>query len=138
VRHVKNLLKTDYRFTVDPRTRHTFFNHQDHHPLEIEILCFPSTFQIAFDSRTEVLDVNGVHLLNLAAILNSKCGAVVQRSSMSKRRTDTDDIVFILLLTMERGRRFDSNEVPNADEDLQNVLEHHREGIKQLFQAVGL
>ena len=62
VRQAKNLLKTDHRFTVEPRTRHTYFHHQGHDPIEIEVLCFPSTFQITFDSGTEVLDVNGAPL----------------------------------------------------------------------------
>jgi hypothetical protein len=138
VRQLKNLLKTDHRFTVDPKTRHTYFHYPGHDPLEIEVLCFPSTFKIAIDSRTEVLDVNGVHLLNLAAVLNSKCGSVPQRTSDSKRATDVQDILFILRLSIARGIRFDPNEVPKAVEDLQDALERHREGIKQLFQAVGL
>jgi hypothetical protein len=138
VRQLKNLLKTDHRFTVEPRTRHTYFHHQGHDAIQIEVLCFPSTFQIAFDSGTEVLDVNGVRLLNLAAILNSKCGSVVQRSSESKRQTDTDDIIFILLLAIDRGMHFDPDEVPNATEDLQNALEQYEEEVKQSFQAVGL
>jgi hypothetical protein len=138
VRQAKNLFKADHCFTVEPRTRHTYFHRQDHDPIKIEILCFPSTFQIAFNSGTEVLDVNGTRLLSLAAMLNSKCGAVAQRSKESKRETDAQDIVFILLLAIGRGMRFDPNQVPNAVEELQNALEHYNEGIKQLFQAVRL
>ena len=82
--------------------------------------------------------MNGVYLLTLAAILNSKCGCVPQRSSESKRNSDIQDIVFILLLATKRGMRFDLNEVPNATEDFQNALEQYREGAKQYFQAVGL
>lgn len=138
VKQLKNLLKTDYRFEVESKTRHTYFHCPGHDRLKIEILCFPSTFQIAFDSGTEVLDVNGVHLLTLTAILNSKCGSVVQRSSESKRGTDLQDIIFILRLSIARGIRFDPNEVPKAVEELQDALERRREGVKQLFQAVGL
>jgi hypothetical protein len=138
VRQAKNLLKADHRFTVESRTRQTYFHHPGHDPLEIEVLCFPSTFKIAFDSGTEVLDVNGVYLLTLAAILNSKCGCMPQRSSESKRISDIQDIIFILLLAIKRGMRFDLNEVPNATEDFQNALEQYREGAKQYFQAVGL
>jgi hypothetical protein len=138
VRQVKNLLKVDHRFTVESRTRQTYFHHPGHDPLEIEVLCFPSTFKIAFDSGTEVLDVNGVYLLTLAAILNSKCGCMPQRSSDDKRSSDIQDIVFILLLAIKRGIRFDPNEVPNATEDLQNALEQYEKGVKQSFQAVGL
>jgi hypothetical protein len=138
VRQAKNLLKADHRFTVESRTRQTYFHHPGHDPLEIEVLCFPSTFKIAFDSGTEVLNVNGVYLLTLAAILNSKCGCVPQRSSDDKRSSDIQDIVFILLLAIKRGMRFDPNEVTNATEDLQNALEQYEEGVKQSFQAVGL
>ena len=98
----------------------------------------PINIQNAFDSGTEVLDVNGVYLLTLAAILNSKCGCMPQRSSDDKRSSDIQDIVFILLLAIKRGMRFDPNEVPNATEDLQNALEQYEEGVKQSFQAVGL
>lgn len=67
-----------------------------------------------------------------------KCGSVVQRSSESKRQTDTDDIMFILLLAIDRGMRFDPDEVPNATEDRQNTLEQYGEEVKQSFKAVGL
>jgi hypothetical protein len=138
VRLVKDLLKADHRFTVEPRTRQTYFHHPGHDPLQIEVLCFPSTFKIAFDSGTEVLNVNGVYLLTFAALLNSKCGCVPQRSSESKRQTDIQDIMFILLLAIDKGMRFDPNEVPNATEDLQNALMQYEEEIKQYFQATGL
>jgi hypothetical protein len=138
VRQTKDLLKTDHRFTVEPRTRYTYFHHQGHDPIQIEVLCFPSTFRITFDSGTEVLGVNGVHLLNLAALLNSKCGSVAQRSSESKRETDAQDIMFILLLAIERGMRFDPIEVPNATEDLQKALGQFEEEVKHFFQDVGL
>jgi hypothetical protein len=137
VRLVKDLLKADHRFTVEPRTRQTYFHHPGHDPLQIEVLCFPSTFKIAFDSGTEVLNVNGVYLLTFAALLNSKCGCVPQRSSESKRQTDIQDIMFILLLAIDKGMRFDPNEVPNATEDLQNALMQYEEEIKQYFQAIG-
>ena len=138
MRQAKNLFKADHRFTVKSRTRQAYFHHPGHDPLEIQVLCFPSTFKIAFDSGTEVLDVNGVYLLTLAAILNSKCGSMPQRSSESKRISDIQDIIFVLLLAIKRGKRFDLNEVPNATEDFQNALEQYREGAKQCFQAVGL
>jgi hypothetical protein len=138
VKQAKDLLRVDCRFTVEPRTRHTYFHPQAHNPIEIEVLCYPSTFKITFNSETEILDMNGIRLLHPVTLLNSKCDAVIQRSSMSKREPDTDDITFILLLAIERGMRFDLDEVLSASEDLQNTLEHLREGIKQLFQAVGL
>jgi len=47
-------------------------------------------------------------------------------------------IMFILLLVIDRGMRFNLNEVPNATENLQNALIQHEEKIKQYFQAVGL
>lgn len=138
VRQVKNLLKADHRFAVEPRTRQTYFHQPGYDPLEIQVLCFPSIFKIAFGSGTEVLDVNGVYLLTFAAILNSKCGCIPERSSETKRVSDTQDIVFILLLAIKREMRFGPNEVPNATEDFQNALEQYQEGVKQCFQAVGL
>ena len=138
MRQVKNLLKADHRFAVEPRTRQTYFHQPGYDPLEIQVLCFPSIFKIAFGSGTEVLDVNGVYLLTFAAILNSKCGCIPERSSETKRVSDTQDIVFILLLAIKREMRFGPNEVPNATEDFQNALEQYQEGVKQCFQAVGL
>jgi hypothetical protein len=138
VGQVKNLLKADHRFTVEPKTRHTYFHQPGHDPLEIQVLCFPSTFKIAFDSGTEVLGVNGVYVLTFAAILNSKCLCLPERSSETKRESDLQDILFILLLAIKRGIRFDPNEVPNATKDFQNALEQYQEGVKQYFQAVGL
>ena len=138
VRQAKNLFKADHRFTVESRTRRTHFHHPGHDPLQVEVLCSPSTFKIAFHSGTEVLDVNGVYLLTLAAILDSKCGCVPQRPSDDKRSSDIQDIAFVLSLAIKRGMRFDPNEVPNATEDFQNALEQYEEGTKQYFQAVGL
>ena len=43
VGQIKNLLNADHRFTVEPKTRHTYFHHSGHNPLGIQVLCFPST-----------------------------------------------------------------------------------------------
>lgn len=110
---VKNQLKAEAAsFSVDPRTRHTYF--QSTPPVEIEVLAPPALFKEAFDESTPTISVQGVEVLKPALILNAKCRSILGRANQSKKDTDAQDIMFLLGYLAKTNTKPSSQEVPNA------------------------
>lgn len=111
----RQLLRSSHDFLVEARTNHTWYRAQTTTPVQIEILAPPVLFQENFDQQTEVVTIGNVNVLKPALLLNVKCGSILSRSSDSKRRTDSEDIKFILsYCAQNRTYLPKASEVPRA------------------------
>jgi hypothetical protein len=140
LREAKNALRSDPRFFIDPRTRHTTFTSSiSPKPVDIEFLSFPGTFKAPFDESTKVMETrSGLNVLHLPFLLESKCRAISSRSKESKRTTDAFDIGFILEFMVKNNLRTSLDEVPSASREFQAWFEDFKSGSTRLFHQVGL
>ncbi|KAI9800769.1 MAG: hypothetical protein M1833_003186 [Piccolia ochrophora] len=140
LKEAKNALRTDSRFTVDKRTRHTTFASANSARLiDIEFLSYPGTFKAPFVEATDVTKTeSGVNVLPVPALLESKCSAIASRSQESKRTTDASDIKFVLDYMVSNGTRTSREEVPSATPAFQEWFEQFVPGSRRLFGKVGL
>ncbi len=104
-------------FTVEPRTRYTWFKGQTHVP--IDILSPPMMFRSVFDADTPTVKVerNGVSavVLHPIALLNAKCQSIHERPVL-KKYNDYDDIVFLLRWLAVHSIIPTADQVPNASD----------------------
>ncbi|KAK3169773.1 hypothetical protein OEA41_009157 [Lepraria neglecta] len=140
LREAKNALRSDPRFFIDPRTRHTTFTSSiSPKQVEIEFLSFPGTFKAPFDESTKVMKTrSGLNVLHLPFLLESKCRAISSRSKESKRTTDAFDIGFILEFMVKNNLRTSLAEVPSTNREFQAWFEDFKSGSTRLFHQVGL
>lgn len=86
------------RFTVEPRTLHTYYKSTSQ--LRIEIISPPGTFKESFDADTSTYTINvdgcNVEVLHPLSILNAKCRSILERASDEKKKSDAYDIGFLL------------------------------------------
>lgn len=86
------------RFTVEPRTRHTYYKSSPQ--VEIEIISPPGTFKETFDANTSTFTINvdgyPVEILHPLYILNAKCRSILGRANYDKKSSDAIDIQFLL------------------------------------------
>ncbi|KAJ5165221.1 uncharacterized protein N7500_007051 [Penicillium coprophilum] len=110
---VRKLLRDSPDFEVEARTYHTWYRAAE--PVEIEILAPPSLFREKFDETTEVITVKNIKVLKPALLLNAKCGSILSRASEAKKRSDAQDIIFLLGYCAEHLDQLPrASEVPNA------------------------
>ncbi|KXG49890.1 uncharacterized protein PGRI_058580 [Penicillium griseofulvum] len=113
---VRKILRNSPAFEVEARTYHTWYRAAE--PVEIEILAPPALFQETFDETTEVITVGNLKVLKPALLLNAKCGSILGRASEAKKRTDAQDILFLLGYCAENPDQLPkASEVPNASKD---------------------
>ncbi|KAJ5958464.1 uncharacterized protein N7479_005614 [Penicillium vulpinum] len=113
---VRNLLRHSDDFEVEARTYHTWYKAAE--PVEIEILAPPALFRETFDELTEVITVGNLKVLKPALLLNAKCGSILSRASEAKKRTDAQDILFLLGYCAEHPDQLPkAAEVPNANKE---------------------
>lgn len=109
----KQLLKNQTaQFEVEKRTLYTHY--KGHPPIEIEILAPPGLSKEAFDESTPTVDIQGVQILSPPLILNAKCQSILGRATEEKKKTDAQDIVFLLGWLAQMQTRPTPQEVPNA------------------------
>lgn len=100
-------------FVVHKQTRHTVYAGS----VDIELLSPPGMFRAPFDANHEVWEVArggvGIRVLHPLALLNAKCGSVVQRGD-AKRQSDYGDIVFLLRWLVAHDIFPTRDKVPNA------------------------
>ncbi|KGO44624.1 hypothetical protein PEX2_097770 [Penicillium expansum] len=114
---VRNLLRSSPDFEVEARTYHTWYRAEK--PVEIEILAPAALFRETFDETTEVITLGNLKVLKPALLLNAKCGSIPNRASDAKKRTDAQDIIFLLGYCAENSDHLPkASEVPNASKDL--------------------
>ena len=125
LREAKNVLRSDPRFFIDPRTRYTTFTSSiSLKQVEIELLLFPGIFKVPFNKLTKVMKTrSGLNVLYLLFLLKSKYRAISSRSKESKRTTDAFDIGFILEFMVKNNLAW---------------FEDFKSGSTRLFHQVGL
>ncbi|KAJ6185778.1 hypothetical protein N7519_007079 [Penicillium mononematosum] len=112
----RKLLRNSPDFEVEPRTSHTYYRAAE--AVEIEILAPPALFRETFDETTEVIAIGNLKVLKPALLLNAKCGSIVSRASEAKRRTDAQDIIFLLSYCAGNSAELPKGpEVPNASKE---------------------
>ncbi|PKY06760.1 hypothetical protein P168DRAFT_325584 [Aspergillus campestris IBT 28561] len=117
----RQLLRASSDFEVEPRTNHTIYKTQS--PVWIEILTPPLLFKEPFDQGTEVITVEGIKVLKPALLLNAKCGSIAGRPTEGKRRTDFQDIKFLLDFCARNPEYLPkADEVPRATKQLIHTL----------------
>ncbi|KAI9803020.1 MAG: hypothetical protein M1825_002253 [Sarcosagium campestre] len=141
VKRTKDLLKNDARFTIEPRTRRTFFTDPtSRQRIDIDFLSYPGTFKTPFDASTELVQVGaGIRILTPPTLLESKCASLLSRSSDDKKVTDVADIEFLLEYMDQNGYRIRTEQVPSATKAFQGWLakEYLAESVA-MFSRVGL
>lgn len=103
-------------FEIEPKTLHTYYK-KSTPPVEIEILAPPALFKETFEKTTPTIVVDGARILKPALILNAKCRSILGRPTEAKRRTDAQDIKYLLRWCARVGSIPTSAEVPNASKD---------------------
>lgn len=80
-------------FTIEPGTLHTYYQ-----GVEIEILAPPALFKEPYNAETPTVEVQQVRVLKPALILtsNAQCRSILGRANEDKKRTDAEDIMFLL------------------------------------------
>ncbi|EGC42838.1 conserved hypothetical protein [Histoplasma capsulatum var. duboisii H88] len=98
-------------FVIEPGTLRTHYQ-----GVEIEILTPPSLFKEPYDAETPTMEVQQVRVLKPALILNAKCRSILGRANEDKKRTDAEDIVFLLqwFVNNPYHPKPTAAEVPNA------------------------
>ncbi|KAG5302057.1 hypothetical protein I7I48_02263 [Histoplasma ohiense] len=94
-------------FVIEPGTLRTHYQ-----GVEIEILTPPSLFKEPYDAETPTIEVQQVRVLKPALILNAKCRSILGRANEDKKRTDAEDIIFLLRWFV--NKKSTAAEVPNA------------------------
>ncbi|KAJ5544840.1 hypothetical protein N7461_007144 [Penicillium sp. DV-2018c] len=104
-------LRTAGVFTIEPGTLHTYYQ-----GVEIEILAPPALFKEPYNAETPTMEVQHVRVLKPALILNAKCRSILGRASEGKKRTDAEDILFLLrwFVNNPQHPKPTAAEVPNA------------------------
>jgi hypothetical protein len=139
LKEAKNELRKDPRFAIDPRTRHTTFTSSSGRAVEIEALSSPGTFKGRFDDSTPLMTVlDEVQLFNALLYLESKCGSLPGRTSDKKRRSDAQDIFYLLNFMVDSNIRTNSSEIPSATPAFIAGFERISPGTRGLFHRVGL
>lgn len=113
----RQLLRASSDFEVEARTNRTTYKAQ--RPVWIEILTPPLLFREPFDQETEVITIDGTNVLKPALLLNAKCGSITGRPTEEKRRTDFQDINFLLNFCAQNPEYLPrADEVPRATKEL--------------------
>ncbi|KAI9046169.1 uncharacterized protein KD926_004007 [Aspergillus affinis] len=108
-------------FEVEARTNHTTYKAK--RPVEVEILAPPVLFKEPSDQETELITVEGTNVLKSALLLNAKCGSFSERPTTEKRRTDAQDIHFLLRFCASHPEHLPkANEVPRAAKEFVEEL----------------
>ncbi|XTI85024.1 hypothetical protein V2W45_1466001 [Cenococcum geophilum] len=114
--YARNILREQKAyFEVEKRTLYTHY--MSNPPIEIEILTPPMLFPCEFDESTTTMVVDGIRILHPVLILNSKCRAILGRATDDKKRTDAQDIQFLLSWLKTNAVQFSWNTVPNASRE---------------------
>jgi len=106
----------DTLFEVEPRKLHTFFN-SGHSRVQIKILTPPGMFRGTFDAETRTIELQGVKILHPVLILNELCSAIMGRWSEERKKTDADNILFLLKWLAKDDGKIRWADVPNVDRD---------------------
>jgi hypothetical protein len=137
VKTAKDLMRGSPGFSMDPRTRHLSYQTKQDRVIDIQVLSFPGTFKAEFNESTAVVDTpSGAVVVDLPVYLESKCGAIQTRASDDKRKTDLDDIVFLLKSLEQEERKLQQSEVPSATKELISTYERFLPGLGSLFNKV--
>lgn len=98
-------------FTIEPGTLHTYYQ-----GVKIEILAPPALFKEQYNAETPTVEVQQVRVLKPALILNAKCRSILGRANEDKKRTDAEDIIFLLrwFVNNPQHPKLTAAEVPNA------------------------
>ncbi|KNG90751.1 hypothetical protein ANOM_000844 [Aspergillus nomiae NRRL 13137] len=130
----RQLLRASYDFEVEARTNHTTYKAT--RPVQIDILAPSSLFQEPFDQSTEVITIGGIKILKPALLLNAKCGSITGRFTEDKRKTDSQDIWFLLDFCARNPEHLPkSSEVPNATKQFVQELIQLYGGEKDWVRA---
>ena len=132
----RNRLRDNPAFRVEPGTNHTTYNRSGSNPVEIEILAPPGLFKGQFSISTPCVVVNNVRVLKPTLILDAKCESILGRANDIKKRTDAQDIRF-LLIYIAKNRIPVGSGVPNASSEFITWFVSIYGG-KELFQRAGL
>ncbi|KAI9764138.1 MAG: hypothetical protein M1840_008698 [Geoglossum simile] len=90
IRTLRNALAADPKFSVDRRTRHTYFNCTTGERGPIDVIAPAWSFRSRFDAGTLALERSyGVRVLNPVALLESKCQSILGTPSETKKRSDS-------------------------------------------------
>ncbi|KAF9877993.1 hypothetical protein CkaCkLH20_04569 [Colletotrichum karsti] len=131
----RNKLRDHSAFQVEVRTNHTSYVEAGANTVGIEILAPPGMFRDQFSASTPYVLVDNVRVLKPTLLLNAKCGSILGRSSDLKKRSDAEDIKFLLSYISSSGMSVESD-VPKATDELIAWFSGQYGG-KELFEKAG-
>lgn len=135
--HPRILTAAKDQFTVDPRTRHTYFKTSP--PVEIEVLSPPNLFPETFNKNTptHVVTVGrqSTRILKPALILNTKCRSILGRPTDKMKFTYATDIKFLLWWMGKNNAIPLAREVPNSSKGFVEWFIQRYEGAEYWTSA---
>ncbi|KAI9806794.1 MAG: hypothetical protein M1826_004637, partial [Phylliscum demangeonii] len=79
-------------------------------------------FRAHFDEHTPFITVENIRVLDPMLILNTECGAIVDRQELSKEVSDSEDIVFLLKYLTDHRRPLTRAMLPHVSQDFMQAF----------------
>jgi hypothetical protein len=128
----KNTLSMYPQFTIDPRTRHLTYsspNFQHENPIQIDVLTEAMAFIPAAELESTFRTDSGVNIAKPSTLLNYKISTSYGRSSLWKKRTDWEDVQYLIAWHVNHVNKLPPGGIPNASAEAYEDLHYFAEDV---------